>query len=75
MERACFRQHIKLLLTASDIRGSPCDSDTRSHLASVSIFHNKTETVVGLKGILERLRREKNHVTRRMSLSHSFNIT
>lgn len=50
------REHIKLLMTASDISVSPCDCDTRSHLASVSIFHNKTETVVGLKGILQCLR-------------------
>lgn len=49
--------------------------NTRSHLASVSIFHDKTETVVGLKGILQCLRVEKNHVKRTMNLFHSSNIT
>lgn len=48
-----------LFQTAQQV--SPCDGDSRSHLPSISIFHNETETVVGLKGILQRLRVEKNH--------------
>lgn len=35
----------------------------RSHLASVGVFHDKTESIVGLEGIFQCLKEENNHIS------------
>lgn len=52
------------LLKPSDIRVY-----VRSHLASVGVFHYKTESIVGLESILQCLHEEKEHIRGRRTLS------